>query len=213
MKIIKEYDRICLNDNGKILSFLYGGNLDLYWIINSEDDKSFEITKENYSLYSLFEKLFDDIDSINFYRDIPPYISTYSELESHCESEENDKRLFREKNAAHYNELYNKEKQEIKWYSDETNMKVSNYFIIKKLDEKFVIEFHTQEYIDGYSPEFNNENSISVRICNSGSHHDPFNILFMMMFNEMKNIDNTSDINHQYHIEEYLYRLSLEKKR
>lgn len=215
MNITKKFGIVELSKDDKKLSFIYGGNLDLYWAINSRnDDMSFEITKENYKVYSLFEQLYDDIENINFHETMPFYVNSLEEFTRYNKDIEEDKKRYREYNFSHYKELFNKNKNQIVWYSDETNPKVANYFILRKLEDKFIVEFHTQEYVDGYDRECNHEGSISVRISNSGSHYDPFNIMFMTMFNQFKNVDDVEDEFHQYHIEEYMYesqKLSLKK--
>ena len=52
--------------------------------------------------------------------------------------------------------------------------------------------------------------SISIRFRNSGSLYDPFNMIFMRMFNKLQNYDPEY---HQIHFEEinYAKKLSLKK--
>ena len=68
-----------------------------------------------------------------------------------------------------------------------------------------MLEFSIQPHINGYDEDFHSPTYIPIRFRNSGSSYDPFNIVFMKMYNEMKNIDDINDIGHQIHIEEYLY--------
>ena len=81
---------IHLIEENKTLSIVFAGTGALHWIIkNNKTDKdeeysydSFEITKENYQVYSLFEKLFYDIKNINIFDkecEFPPYIETDKE--------------------------------------------------------------------------------------------------------------------------------------
>ena len=51
--------------------------------------------------------------------------------------------------------------------------------------------------------------TFSVRISNSGSRHNPYNILFMDMYNKLKEYEPNS---HQIHLEEYLYNQKTLKK-
>ena len=48
---------ININNTDKTLIITFGGNLDLYWYLDAKNDKekviTFEITKENYSLFLL----------------------------------------------------------------------------------------------------------------------------------------------------------------
>ena len=78
MKLIKKdgelgTKNITLSYGKKSLSFIFGGTLDLYWTLEDYSDLSdeeirhdyFIITKENYTVYSLFEELYNNIKNIN----------------------------------------------------------------------------------------------------------------------------------------------------
>lgn len=183
MKYIKEDIRfnttIMLENNEKCLRFSYGGNGDLYWSIFCKvdcEEKTFYITKDNIEIYELFEKLFIDIDTLNIFGD--DNISLVNEKENY--------RLY---NFSKYNELYDEEKATITWYSDETSHEVANYLKIIKEEDAFKIEFHTQPYIGNYEEDFHSANYIPIRFRNSGSYYAPFNIIFMRMYNDMKQIN------------------------
>ncbi len=189
--------QIFIEEDNSYLSILYGGNLDLYWSIHSnkrtlENDSktdTFTITKENYKLYNLFENLYNDIKEINIFEDF-----------------EEDKDRYRVYNRSNYQELFDEENKTITWYSDETAHEVANYLKIKKETDCFIINFNIQENIEGYDSDFNSSlYDISIRFSNSGSRYDPFNIIFMRMYERLKTIDDTNDYGHQIHIEEYLY--------
>ena len=231
MKVTKEKtdfgNSVTINDDDKSLNFVFGGNLDLYWNLvdrngDIAENNKFIITKENYGIYALFETLFYDIENINLYdddKDIPLYIESEEEKEEYLRRKEQeiekDKFNYRERNYSNYNELFNKDTNTITWYSDETAHKVANILTIKKEEDKFIVEFKTQPYVPGYELDFNSDFDISIRFRNSGSSYDPFNFLFMKMYNNMENIDDVNDIGHQLHIEEYLYnnfRKKLERK-
>ena len=225
MKVVK-YE----NEFGIIISFQeldkqfdvsFGGNGDLYWVIRSKsgnDNHSFIITKENYEVYRLFEKLFDDIENIKIFADydIPFYIKTDEEKQKYFENRkkemENEKNKYRLFNHSNYNELFNKEKYTITWYSDETNHDVANILKIKKENESFKLEFYIQPYIEGYDRDFNSLKYIPIRFRNSGSSYDPFNVIFMRMYQQMQQIDDINDYGHQFHIEEYLYNQNNARK-
>ena len=108
MRLVKQKSEFDINmffkEDDRFLSFTFGGNGDLYWSIYLRDandsDYGFTITKENYGVYSLFEKLFDDIDKVND----PRY------------------RLY---DLSQYN-LYDSANKVITWYSDETAYVVAN---------------------------------------------------------------------------------------
>ena len=230
MEVIKEKTEfgtnVILDDEDKYLIISYAGNLDLYWSIhykesniNNKTTKKFIITKENYGIYQLFEKLYQDIENINFYEEeefIPLYIENEEEKEAYLleyrKQKEEDKKRYRQLNWSNYNELFNKETKTITWYSDETAYKVANILRIKQAKDIFLLEFIIQPYINGYDKDFHTNYYIPIRFRNSGSRYNPFNALFMRMYNNMLNIDDTRDIGHQIHIEEYLYKKKLIKK-
>ncbi len=224
MKVTKEKSefglKVFLEEDGKCIAFTFGGNLDLYWYIhdkrydkNKEDNYSyFIITKENYAIYSLFEQLFFDIENINIFDseyDIPFYIETEEDMRLYLEeqekSREEDKEKYRLFNHSNYNELFNKDDKTITWYSDETAHDVANILKIKKDKNSFKLEFYIQPHVDGYDEDFHLPNYIPIRFRNSGSSYDPFNVVFMRMYNNMKDIDDVNDYGHQIHIEEYMF--------
>ena len=76
MEVIKSksevgtYDISIKENDNKNLSLVWGGNGDLYWILDNLEDidvkedpmyDSFCITKADYALYSMFEELYDDL--------------------------------------------------------------------------------------------------------------------------------------------------------
>ena len=194
--------QIFIEEDNSYLSIFYGGNLDLYWTIHSnkrelENDSKvdcFTITKENYELYNLFDNLYNDIKEINLFEDF-----------------EEDKDKYRLYNYSNYHELFDEENKTITWYSDETAHEVANYLKIKKEKNCFVINFYIQEYIEGYDIDFASLYDIPIRFSNSGSRYDPFNIIFMRMYERLKEIDDINDYGHQIHMEEYLYDIKHQK--
>lgn len=211
---------IYLIDGSKTLIIVYGGTGDLYWIIqdknclnNEEDDCNyFEITQENYAVYSLFEQLVDDIKNINIFdKPIYPFFIE-SGLSEEEPLEELEKQRYRKYNVSYYNDLYDEQSAVITWVSDETAFEVANKVQIRQGEDKFTIEFSTQTYIEGYERENNTLGTIGIRFRNSGSRYEPFNIVFMRMFYELQKIDDVDDYGHQMHIGEYLYKKSLVKK-
>lgn len=211
MKVVKQESEfgmdIFFKEENKYFAITYGGNLDLYWIIYSEDvnkDNNFVITKENYEVYRLFEQLFDDIDDINIYK--------YQNQQFSGNFKKAQKEKYRKSNTSNYNVLYNEKEKLITWYSDETAFCVANVLKIKKEYEIFKLEFFIQPYIDGYDRDFNSLHHIPIRFRNSGSFYNPFNVVFMRMYSNMKEIDDVNDYGHQIHMEEYLYSQSKIKK-
>ena len=152
MKLTKEQHEsgtaILLQEGDKTLSFTYGGNLDLYWTLRTQDEstpKTFTITKENYGVYRLFARLFSDVENINIHslddEYLPFYIETEEEereyLAKRAKEIEDEKRIYRKYNKAHYNELFNPEEKMITWYSDETAHEVAS------LASTFTLTFST----------------------------------------------------------------------
>lgn len=223
MKVIKSENQfgpiIIFDEESKFLRFTFGGNGDLYISFYSKKgnaETSFSITKENYGAYILFEQLFYDIENINIFDEnyIPFYIETEEEkleyLKRRKEEIEFEKKRYRMFNRSNYNELYDDDNKMITWYSDETAHEVANILKIKKNNDEYILQFFIQPHIDGYDEDFHTSNYIPIRIRNSGSSYDPFNITFMKMYNKMKELDDVRDIGYQIHIEEYIY--SKEKK-
>jgi hypothetical protein len=224
MKVTKEKSdfgtNIFVEQDHKYVSFTYGRNEDLYWSIHNRKGidglkhDSFTITKENYGIYHLFEELYRDIETIHIHEyteDDIPFGLEDDEKEEYLrefeEREEENRVRCREENRSHYNELFNPEEQTITWYSDETASEVSNILRIKKEEESFKLDFIVQPYIEGYSKDNYSDFYIPVRISNSGSKYDPFNIVFMRMYEKLKEVDDVKDIGHQIHIDEILYDL------
>ena len=135
-------------------------------------------------MYDLFNKLYNDIENINISEN-----HTFEEPEK-----------YHRYNLSNYNKLFNKEQKTITWYSDEDLHKIASIVKIKKLENSFKLEFLSQNPIKNHFPK-----EIQIRFRNSGSYYKPFNIVFMKMYNKLQEIEDIHDINHQYHIEEYLY--------
>jgi len=219
MKVIKKKNDfgidIVIMDDDKYIRFSYLGNLDLYWSFYNKNmdinNNYFIITKENYGVYRLFENLFNDIKNINLFDfdDIPFYIdndrSRLEYVKKQLEYREEVMNRYRLFNQSNYNELFDKSTNTITWYSDETAHEVANILRIKQEDEIYRIEFFIQPYIEGYDRDFYTSNYIQIRFRNSGSLYQPFNSIFMKMYNCMTDVDDINDIGHQFYIEEYIY--------
>ena len=165
---------VCLIDTDKTLKFEFGGDGDLYWTIikkigpndkvKYESTMSFEITKDEYNIYKLFEKLFDDIENVTF------------------EKTKKAKELYTKKNYARYSELCDRENHIITWYSDEEYHEITEILKITK-GETFKLDFILQDISRFYS------GIISIRFRNSGSRYSPFNCVFMDMYNKLIDLE------------------------
>jgi len=191
------YDITFIKDK-KIFKIIFGGNLDLYWYFhdNESNERSgtFEITKENYQIYNMFDELYNNIKEVKIY-DLEEidfmFCTTINDIkEKYNEKERMNNEI---KNRHSYKEIF--KDGIITWKCDDyTHEEKTNLVNIHKKDEKYIIEFI-----------FNNKDyySKAIRFRNSGSYYNPFNLLFMKMFNKLQEYDPNDK---QIHIEEYLYK-------
>ena len=180
---INAYDIILINDNKKLLIY-FAGNQDLYMgIYNGQNiglkniSLDFDITKENYEIYCIFDNLYNDITKgypFGFY-------NNYKKDES-------------------YRNLIDENKNII-WISDEGPDEEADKMIISKIDDDTYRLTFVRNEID---TEFYMKcpDGISVRFRNSGSRYKPFNAVFMGMYQAFQNIDENY---HQIHMEELIY--------
>lgn len=193
-----------ITNNNKCLYILFGGNGDLYFYVNKKDDIkkiNFEITKENYFLYSLFEELFDRIINCKIHEIDEFQIEQCETLE-----ELNELLKYYEKWNLDEKESYSYQTlvidNHISYRHDDECFEEANILNIYKEDNKFKLEFILQNkkmshYID-------------VRIRNSGSRYIPFNQVFMKLYNSLQEYDPNYQ---QIHIEEYMYQKMLKKEK
>ena len=80
------------------------------------------------------------------------------------------------KNNGVYNRLV--QDSAIIWYSDNIYDEKANKLKIEKKDDKIILTF-TDNPDD---PTF----GFGIRICNSGSKYEPFNLCFMNLFNQLQ---------------------------
>lgn len=220
---IKTKERIYnfnISKDNKTLEIIFGGNGDLYWIIDNKDidpqtykehrqilespqKETFIITKENYYIYSLFEKLIEEIKEAKiFLQQEDDYFADYEDFsetsEERCNRKNNElKSYFR------YKLLYNE--GIICWHSDESTYEDATRVKIYKLNDDIILDFSRppvkrEEWI------YHISGRMSIRFRNSGSTYDPFNVIFMRMFHKLQ--DYNPDY-HQIHIEEIEYQKKL----
>lgn len=190
---------ILKQDEDVSLNISFGGNLDLYFVLNGSDKQSeFVITKANYNVYKAFLNLYNNVINCKFYEE-NEFMSDYE-------------RYLREKHkellmlCSNYNLLV--KDGVITWLSDDFSEEVGPSFQIIKKDDSFIIKFNrgNEEKQDLWLLK----HMISVRIRNSGSMYNPFNYLFMHLFRELKELDLED---RQIHIEEYVYEEKLKRMR
>ena len=185
------YDIELINED-KHLLFLFGGTLDLYISIsnkknipyNQDYSMSFDITKEDYEIFSIFDELYRQITTGYIY------------------DEDDFNEQFSESNL---NEAYDRglitNDGQIEWISDDGLREAEDKFTIIPIDE----DTYRLTFFRNSVPlniGFKNSFSISVRIRNSGSYYGPFHIAFMKVYNKLQEID---PIYHQIHFEEIEY--------
>ena len=186
-----------LKKDGKILKIMYAGNLDLYLML--ENDKTlpdneniilhFDITKENYEIFKLFDSLYKDIITGNIFKDIDEKLS------------------YNYKNSYEYSILVDNDLN-INWISDDGPPELEDVLRITKIDDDTyrLFFYRNDKPLDcGFKSSIN----ITIRIRNSGSRYNPFNCAFMRMYQELQKIDPNY---HQIHFEEIEYLKKIKKQ-
>lgn len=156
-------------DTSKEFIITFCGNLDLYFCLyNFNNEPYFIIDKSNYLVYELFDKLYNDIKNCNMFA-------------------EEDKEYY--KNKYEYKGLF--KNNTVEWKCDDYPDEIAPYFNIIKEEDYYIINFK-QCIIDksiDYQYPLVRDNYISVRLRNSGSRYEPFNCIFMRLYNSLSNID------------------------
>lgn len=187
-----------LRDKEKILRIIYAGNLDLYLILsngevleNENKTISFNITKEDYEIYSIFDSLYKETIEGNVFDNEEEY--NFNDYH------------FNYKESYAYERLVKDNK--ITWISDNGPIDSEDKFIFYPEDENsYRFDFIRNDKPTDFG--FKNALGISVRIRNSGSNYNPFNCIFMRMFQKLQEVDNDY---HQIHFEELEYKRLLKK--
>jgi len=213
-------------DGNKKLDISFQGNLDLYFsfcsLNENDDDFTFLIGKDNYQVWEIFDRLYKEIINckvFEFTNEDVERIVNWAELfdEDYHKNLKDKEEQFQEmnnnlKNSEAYKKLVND--GVITWRSDDYFYDIAPFFKIEKLGTSYLISFGVPEV----KRELNSEErmmindwrflkSTRVRLRNSGSSYDPFNMLFMKAFNALMDLEETNQI----HIEEYLIDKELEK--
>lgn len=160
---------IYIKQDNKTMKIFYGANGDLYFDSFGERNKdsngiysvNFYIDK-NDEIYSNFEELVNNILDCNIF-----------ELDDLNYDKKSDQNL---KNSSNYNALVCD--NVITWYSDEIYDERANLLKIEKTDNGILLTF----FDNPDDPLF----GFGIRICNSGSKYDPFNICFMNFYNKLQ---------------------------
>ena len=196
MELVKNTNMVVLEDENKKLVIQFMNNGDLYWVIGDTSNsniKLFEITKEDYQIYELFELLYNDIKNKNIY-------NVYEEIKK-CTSKEQLQKVYRKyeehnKYIKEYDDLNISDS--ITWVSDNNHYDIANIVTILKEEDKYVLVFNLRDY----------QSRNSIRFSNSGCRYNPYNRCFMKHF---KNLDNLEIDKEQINIEEYMYLKKVKK--
>lgn len=247
MKVTKEEyefgEAYYLQQEDNCLKIMYGGNLDLYWqFINKKSRRenvsstqdvyeSMLITKENYTIYNLFESLMREAQSGQIYLpeevvleptfydefyicdiyDVDPFsldeedeASLTQAYRVECAKKQNKKI----QNSFEYKELT--KDNSITWHSDDAPMETADIIRITQIEEGILLEF-TRPNLSPEEAKNHIPGTISIRFCNSGSRYGDLVNIFNRMFNRLTEYEPTY---HQIHLAELEYqkKLLLEKK-
>ena len=211
--------KIILSNGDKKLIISFENNLDLYWTLSKSPKEklileTFEITKEDYAIYTLFEQLYNRIKNASVF-DIDTEIALFESGLSHFDSLADIYDFYKEnvaslKESDAYHELF--DGKTITWCSDEFNHDNANILKIRKIDDEFELEFIPKSKLSGFINGSSNIGRVTIKFCNSGSYYAPFNVMFMRLFNKLQLVDDVKDIKHQVSIDEYMYNKNKGKR-
>ena len=198
---VNNYDCFDICTDEGIFQIWFCGNLDLYWsymydgsILDVPNNISFYITKENYFLYNLFDELYNDVKDYNIFS---------------MDMFENRDKWLESKNDFLEHDRYNSKKlfinNRIECHSDDDDYNDGSYFVIERIDDCYRLTFNKSKCDD-----FIYSITYSVRLRNSGSRYGYFNVVFMRMYNKLREYDPEF---HQIHVEEYMYKKNLVKRK
>lgn len=174
---------ILIRDGQKLLKLFYGANGDLYLDMfgdrnigeNGNYIASFSINKDE-GVYSYFDELISNIVYCNVYdlSDVELKLcSSFKQLEHEISN------IRKANHDLMAKQCYEKlvQNNTIIWYSDNIYDEKANKLEIFKEEDGIRLTFtdNPNDSIFGFG----------VRICNSGSKYDPFNLCFMKLFNQL----------------------------
>lgn len=207
---------ISFTRDSDILDIHFAGNLDLYFSFTSKcNHTSFIIGKENYEVWEIFDKLYQDIVNAHVFDFTEEDRNRVISFADAVNEDYHEKLRYEEKNIKDMNENLKKydsykrlvNGKIIKWSSDDFYFDIAPYFVLTPLDNCYKISFGIpipERKLDGderFALEGHKHGTISIRLRNSGSNYAPFNNVFMKLFSSLMNLEEEY---HQIHIEEYL---------
>ncbi len=198
----------------KYLEIDFARNLDLYMsLYNYGDEATFMINKENYPVYLIFDKLYNEVisaqvwslDKKRIVEEALRYGHDYHEvLKEEEKLYQNNIKLLKVK--AEKTKLV--QDGVIRWISDEYSLDIAPQFMIKKINDDYQIEFKNNDWNikkdDGLEAFFMKgmKEGIVVRLRMSGSRYEPFNTCFMKIYQPLMELGTSAYV--QMGIEEYM---------
>lgn len=209
-------------DDDKTLSIFFGGNLDLYFSLkNFNQDPSFMIGKDNYEIYALFDELYHRVITADIFGPITEeeinhiiFTSEMNDEDYHdnLKKEIENRKIIQEKLKQKEAEQLLIQNGVITWKSDEYAEEITPFVQIKRLENAYKLEFGKpiipQEYQNEADLMLYDPRVITVRFRNSGSRYDPFNVLFMKLYQGLCTLNYDYQ---QVHMEEYLIAEQIHK--
>ena len=181
----------CLIDGNKEIYIFFAGTLDLYMLAcidkllppNENITIDFDITKENYDLYLAFDKLYNRIVNSQAYSNPEIYLVGKNE----------------------YDRLVDENKN-IVWISDNGPADIEDRLVISQEEDSYKLSFIRNDKPMDFG--FKSNSGIGIRFRNDGSRYNPFNCMFLELY------ENLQKINPEYHqisFEELEYKDKVKK--
>lgn len=192
MEIVKENDGsiIRIKNNESEIRFVnyYGENGDLYlnFFTPTLDSSRFRITKDDFEVYAIFKRLFDEIKEVKVYESVP-------ELDDFLQVDYKNLNESLKKSSC-YENLYDKESNYIRWISDDAPSDIATSFTL--IEEEDAMCFYFGDARNGLT------SSIKVQISTNGSRYDSFFVPFLRAHEALNSIN--PDF-YQMSIDEYCY--------
>ena len=190
--VMGDFYDYCLMEGNKELHIFFTTEYDLYMLLrtdrllpeNENISIDFDITKEDYNLYFIFDKLYRRITESN--------------------ALSNDNQDFE---PNHHKDLLD-DNFNIIWVSDYEPMDSGDRLVISKEEDSYKLTFvRNDKPLDN---GLKSNGCIPIRISNSGSRYNPFNCVFMELYDGLQSINPKY---HQIRFEELGYNKELVKKR
>lgn len=235
MEVIKKKSEvgtldICIKeDENRSLSLIWGGNGDLYWLLDNleevdtdiKDDPmydSFCITKKDYALYSMFEELYEDLMNGRIYLPEKHMNTNVPNLTEEEKDEVEKYNAYEIEHAALENEDIKRSARYrlltannvITWYSDEEQSCMAEIVRISKQEDSVLLEFIRQSKKDDLG-DTRIPGYYSIRFRTSGSTYTPCDLVFTRHFLKIQEYD--FEAPQQIHIEEWYYNQKQLKKK